>query len=92
VPSAGQDALEVVTFLVGQTGDHPALGSVRSRGCGANGARQHLIASGVVSRSVRVTAAFLREAERVYRNPKLGVPTSLTNQINQFDFSQTLFS
>jgi len=31
----------------------------------------HLISNGVVSRSVRDTAAFLREAERVYRNPKL---------------------
>jgi amidase len=31
----------------------------------------HLICNGVVSRSVRDTAAFLREAERVYRNPKL---------------------
>jgi amidase len=31
----------------------------------------HLVADGVVSRSVRDTAAFLREAERVYRNPKL---------------------
>jgi amidase len=31
----------------------------------------HLVANGVVSRSVRDTAAFLREAERAYRNPKL---------------------
>jgi amidase len=31
----------------------------------------HLVANGVVSRSVRDTAAFFREAERVYRNPKL---------------------
>jgi amidase len=31
----------------------------------------HLVANGVISRSVRDTAAFLREAERVYRNPKL---------------------
>jgi amidase len=31
----------------------------------------HLVVNGVVSRSVRDTAAFLREAERVYRNPKL---------------------
>jgi amidase len=31
----------------------------------------HLVANGVVSRSVRDTAAFLREAERVYRSPKL---------------------
>ncbi len=31
----------------------------------------HLVANGVLSRSVRDTAAFLREAERVYRNPKL---------------------
>ena len=31
----------------------------------------HIVANGVVSRSVRDTAAFLREAERAYRNPKL---------------------
>jgi amidase len=31
----------------------------------------HIVANGVVSRSVRDTAAFLREAERVYRNQKL---------------------
>jgi amidase len=31
----------------------------------------HLVANGVVSRSVRDTAAFFREAERAYRNPKL---------------------
>jgi amidase len=31
----------------------------------------HIVANGVVSRSVRDTAAFLREAERGYRNPKL---------------------
>lgn len=31
----------------------------------------HIVANGVVSRSVRDTAAFLREAEGVYRNPKL---------------------
>jgi amidase len=31
----------------------------------------HLVANGVVTRSVRDTAAFLREAERVYRNPRL---------------------
>lgn len=31
----------------------------------------HIVANGVVSRSVRDTAAFLREAVRVYRNPKL---------------------
>ncbi|OBF36820.1 amidase [Mycobacterium sp. ACS1612] len=31
----------------------------------------HLVANGVVTRSVRDTAAFLREAERIYRNPKL---------------------
>jgi amidase len=30
-----------------------------------------IVANGVVSRSVRDTAAFYREAERVYRNPKL---------------------
>ena len=31
----------------------------------------HIVANGVVSRSVRDTAAFLREAERAHRNPKL---------------------
>ncbi len=31
----------------------------------------HLVANGVLTRSVRDTAAFLREAEQVYRNPKL---------------------
>ncbi|RDH74577.1 amidase [Mycolicibacterium moriokaense] len=31
----------------------------------------HLVANGVVSRSVRDTAAWLREAEQVHRNPKL---------------------
>jgi amidase len=31
----------------------------------------HIVANGVVTRSVRDTAAFLREAERIYRNPKL---------------------
>jgi amidase len=31
----------------------------------------HLLANGVLTRSVRDTAAFHREAERVYRNPKL---------------------
>jgi amidase len=31
----------------------------------------HIVANGVISRSVRDTAAFLREAERAYRNPKL---------------------
>lgn len=31
----------------------------------------HIVANGVVSRSVRDTAAFLREAERVYQSPKL---------------------
>ena len=31
----------------------------------------HLVANGVVTRSVRDTAAFLREAEKVYRHPKL---------------------
>src|SRR6478609_9281950 len=31
----------------------------------------HIVANGVVSRSVRDTAAFLREAERGYGNPKL---------------------
>ena len=31
----------------------------------------HLVANGVLTRSVRDTAAFLREAEKAYRNPKL---------------------
>jgi amidase len=31
----------------------------------------HLVANGVLTRSVRDTAAFLREAERAYRNPKM---------------------
>ncbi len=31
----------------------------------------HIVENGVVSRSVRDTAAFLREAERAFRNPKL---------------------
>jgi amidase len=31
----------------------------------------HIVHNGVVSRSVRDTAAFLREAEKVYRHPKL---------------------
>jgi amidase len=31
----------------------------------------HIVANGVISRSVRDTAAFLREAERAYSNPKL---------------------
>src|SRR5690348_9304549 len=31
----------------------------------------HIVANGVVTRSVRDTAAFFREAERIYRNPKL---------------------
>lgn len=31
----------------------------------------HLVANGVLTRSVRDTAAFFREAERAYRNPKL---------------------
>jgi amidase len=31
----------------------------------------HIVADGVLSRSVRDTAAFLREAERAYHNPKL---------------------
>ena len=39
----------------------------------------HLVANGVVSRSVRDTAAFLREAERVYRNPKLPAIGDITH-------------
>ena len=30
-----------------------------------------IVANGVVTRSVRDTAAFYREAERIWRNPKL---------------------
>jgi hypothetical protein len=37
----------------------------------------------VVSRSVRDTAAFLREAERVYRNPKLPAIGDVTHPETQ---------
>jgi amidase len=43
----------------------------------------HLVANGVVSRSVRDTAAFLREAERVYRNPKLAPVGDVTQASKQ---------
>jgi amidase len=43
----------------------------------------HLVANGVVSRSVRDTAAFLREAERVYRNPKLAPIGDVTRPSRQ---------
>ena len=43
----------------------------------------HLVANGVVSRSVRDTAAFLREAERVYRNPKLAPIGDVTRPSKQ---------
>jgi amidase len=43
----------------------------------------HLVANGVVSRSVRDTAAFLREAERVYRNPKLPAIGDITHPCTQ---------
>ena len=43
----------------------------------------HLVANGVVSRSVRDTAAFLREAERVYRNPKLAPIGDVTQPSKQ---------
>lgn len=43
----------------------------------------HLVANGVVSRSVRDTAAFLREAERVYRNPKLAPIGNVTQPSKQ---------
>jgi amidase len=39
----------------------------------------HLVANGVLSRSVRDTAAFLREAERGYRNPKLAPIGDITH-------------
>ncbi len=39
----------------------------------------HLVANGVLSRSVRDTAAFLREAERVFRNPKLPAIGDITH-------------
>ena len=43
----------------------------------------HLVANGVVSRSVRDTAAFFREAERVYRNPKLPAIGDITHSGTQ---------
>jgi amidase len=43
----------------------------------------HLVVNGVVSRSVRDTAAFLREAERVYRNPKLAPIGDVTHPSKQ---------
>lgn len=43
----------------------------------------HLVANGVVSRSVRDTAAFLREAERVHRNPKLAPIGDVTQPSKQ---------
>ncbi|MBY0285982.1 MAG: amidase [Mycobacteriaceae bacterium] len=43
----------------------------------------HLVANGVVSRSVRDTAAFLREAERVYRNPRLAPIGDVTQPSKQ---------
>jgi amidase len=39
----------------------------------------HLVVNGVVSRSVRDTAAFLREAERAYRNSKLPAVGDVTH-------------
>lgn len=39
----------------------------------------HLVANGVLSRSVRDTAAFLREAERVHRNPRLPAVGDVTH-------------
>jgi len=39
----------------------------------------HLVANGVVSRSVRDTAAFFREAELVYRNPRLPAIGDITH-------------
>ncbi len=43
----------------------------------------HLVVNGVVSRSVRDTAAFLREAERVYRNPALAPIGDVTQPSKQ---------
>jgi amidase len=43
----------------------------------------HLVANGVVSRSVRDTAAFFREAERVYRNPRLPAIGDITHSGTQ---------
>jgi amidase len=43
----------------------------------------HLVANGVVTRSVRDTAAFLREAERVYRNPRLAPIGDVTRASTQ---------
>ena len=39
----------------------------------------HIVANGVVSRSVRDTAAFLREAERAHSNPKLPLVGDVTH-------------
>jgi amidase len=39
----------------------------------------HIVANGVLTRSVRDTAAFLREAERIYRNAKLPPIGDLTH-------------
>jgi amidase len=43
----------------------------------------HLVANGVVSRSVRDTAAFFREAEQVYRNPRLPAIGDITHSGTQ---------
>jgi amidase len=43
----------------------------------------HLVANGVVSRSVRDTAAFFREAELVYRNPRLPAIGDITHSGTQ---------
>jgi amidase len=43
----------------------------------------HLVANGVVTRSVRDTAAFLREAERIYRHPKLPAIGNVTGPGSQ---------
>jgi amidase len=43
----------------------------------------HLVVNGVVSRSVRDTAAFLREAERIYRNPKMAPIGDVTRPSKQ---------
>jgi len=43
----------------------------------------HIVANGVVTRSVRDTAAFFREAERVYRSPKLPAIGDVTSPGSQ---------
>ena len=46
----------------------------------------HIVVNGVVSRSVRDTAAFMREAERAYSNPKLSPIGDVTDPGRQRGF------